>query len=82
MRYKLNDYFEFPFDLDMHKYSSAYLRDKSEASDSKYKLSGILVHSGSADAGHYYSFIKVGDKWFEFNDKHVSEFNIVNNIRN
>lgn len=59
-RSKLNDYFEFPFELDMHKYSASYLRNKKETSDSKYKLSGILVHSGSAESGHYYSFIKVG----------------------
>ena len=24
----------------------------------EYQLVGVLVHSGSADAGHYYSFIK------------------------
>lgn len=65
----------------MHKYSASYLRDKQEISDSKYRLSGVLVHSGSAESGHYYSFIKVGEKWYEFNDKYVSEFNIAN-IRN
>jgi hypothetical protein len=27
-RHKLNDYFEFPLDLDMHRYSGSYLRDK------------------------------------------------------
>lgn len=47
-RHKLNDYFEFPLELDMHRYSAAYLRDKEESSESKYKLTGILVHSGSA----------------------------------
>jgi ubiquitin C-terminal hydrolase len=24
----------------------------------KYKLSGVLVHSGTAESGHYYSFIR------------------------
>jgi ubiquitin C-terminal hydrolase len=24
----------------------------------KYRLVGVLIHSGSADAGHYYSYIK------------------------
>ncbi len=44
---------------------------------------GILVHSGSADSGHYYSFIKErtpddsrNDKWFRFDDTQVSPFNI------
>ena len=25
----------------------------------EYELSGILVHTGTADTGHYYSFIRV-----------------------
>ncbi len=43
-----------------------------------YELAGVVVHSGMANAGHYYSFIRVRDppgaegpnhgKWFEFND--------------
>ena len=39
-----------------------------------YKLRGIVVHEGIADAGHYISFISSGDKWLEFNDALVSEF--------
>lgn len=36
----------------------------------------MLVHSGSAEGGHYYSYIKewTSDKWFEFNDSSVKEF--------
>lgn len=35
------------------------------------------MHSGSADAGHYYSYIKERNtnKWLEFNDTCVKEFN-------
>jgi ubiquitin C-terminal hydrolase len=34
-----------------------------------YKLRGIVVHYGSAEAGHYYSYIKDEKKqWHEFND--------------
>ena len=34
------------------------------------------MHSGSAEGGHYYSYIKewTSDKWFEFNDSTVKEF--------
>ena len=45
-----------------------------------YRLSGVLVHSGYAEGGHYYSFIKdredteEGDKWYEFNDEMVKDF--------
>jgi len=44
----------------------------------EYELVGVLVHSGTADGGHYYSFIKERgtNKWFEFNDKTVREFEI------
>jgi ubiquitin C-terminal hydrolase len=37
---------------------------------SNYKLKGIVIHSGSANGGHYYSFIKNqnNDDWVEYND--------------
>ena len=42
----------------------------------KYKLKGTVVHYGTAEGGHYYSFIKERgtDKWFEFNDMNVREY--------
>ena len=37
--------------------------------DFEYKLVGILIHMGGAQAGHYISYIKhETDKWYEFND--------------
>jgi len=38
-----------------------------------------VIHTGTADAGHYYSYIKTKttnkeEKWLEFNDTTVSEF--------
>lgn len=47
----------------------------------EYELVGVLVHSGTADAGHYYSFIKergTQNRWLEFNDTHVREFDSKN----
>ena len=44
----------------------------------KYNLKGIVVHYGTADQGHYYSFIKDRENknsgWFEFNDVLVRDF--------
>ena len=56
---------------------------KKEDSYYEYELAGVLVHSGSADSGHYYSFIKERqqsnqNRWLEFNDTHVREFDIKN----
>lgn len=42
-----------------------------------YKLKGVVIHSGSADSGHYYSFIENKDgRWFEFNDEKVTPFDV------
>lgn len=47
-----------------------------------YKLRGVLVHSGEANGGHYYSFIrgqpdeKRQEGWFKFDDTDVSEWEI------
>ncbi|EDW39044.1 GL13871 [Drosophila persimilis] len=48
----------------------------------KYELVGVTVHTGTADGGHYYSFIKERTKnnfhplerWFLFNDAEVKPF--------
>lgn len=68
-RVKVNDYFEFPMVLNLEPYTKEGLSRK-ENSDQyippshplkyyEYQLSGILVHTGTADSGHYYSFIRV-----------------------
>ncbi|XP_041355094.1 ubiquitin carboxyl-terminal hydrolase 34-like isoform X3 [Gigantopelta aegis] len=48
----------------------------------EYELIGVTVHTGTADGGHYYSFIRDRlshtengqDKWFLFNDAEVKPF--------
>ena len=89
---KFNDYFAFPRDLDLEPYTVRGLakqneqiayeeEDMNDRSCSKYKLTGIVVHSGQASGGHYYSFIKHRDsvnntdtsQWYRFDDDEVSE---------
>lgn len=44
-----------------------------------YNLIGVVVHTGTAEGGHYYSFIRdrtsgQNDRWFLFNDAEVKPF--------
>ncbi|XP_078526269.1 ubiquitin carboxyl-terminal hydrolase 24 isoform X1 [Lissotriton helveticus] len=54
---------------------------KKVAPTENYELVGVIVHSGQAHAGHYYSFIKerrgcAKGKWYKFNDTVVEEFDL------
>lgn len=41
----------------------------------EYNLRGVVMHSGTAEYGHYYSYINIeDDKWLEFNDSSIREF--------
>lgn len=84
---KINDYLEFPMELDMRPYTSKALSvtctrgtsvsENDESEETLYDLVGVVVHSGSSDMGHYYSFIKDRNhekRWLEFNDETVRIF--------
>ena len=71
LKSKLNNYFEFPFELDMKE----YLIEENQEINTKYELTGITIHFGFSDYGHYYDLIKSPDgKWYKFNDNFVTEF--------
>lgn len=86
---KFNDYFEFPRDLDMEPYTVYGLArmegekvpdEEDSCIDQKtaYRLVGVVVHSGQASGGHYYSYIQHRPasglpKWYKFDDGDVSE---------
>ncbi|KAI1340566.1 ubiquitin carboxyl-terminal hydrolase [Xylariaceae sp. FL0016] len=77
-RSKINDYFSFPDTIDMQPYTIEHLSDPLGNTESDlFELVGILVHSGTAETGHYYSFIRErpsphsGTSWIEFNDEVV-----------
>lgn len=84
-RSKINDHFAFPSKIDMRPYTIDALTnpsppmDEAEAEDI-FELVGILVHSGTAESGHYYSYVRErptaseGQTWVEFNDDVVSEW--------
>ena len=71
---KINDYYEFPLELDMSKYMS---ENKNDPELNKYVLKSVVVHMGNCEGGHYYAFIKnKNDQWYEFNDTQVTPFDI------
>ncbi|CAD8154340.1 unnamed protein product [Paramecium pentaurelia] len=82
---KINERIEFPFELDLLPYSQQGLRQQENRANPQkeqdnpqeyyqYRLTGVVIHIGSADCGHYYSFIQDRNdfnKWYEFNDINV-----------
>lgn len=64
---------------EMHKIN---VEKENESENYEYDLVGVTVHTGTADGGHYYSFIKErdsdrksqSDRWFLFNDAEVKIF--------
>jgi ubiquitin carboxyl-terminal hydrolase 34 len=101
---KMNQHFEFPSILDLKDYSyhEVMRREKQEPVEDapilddcwEYKLVGVNVHSGSANAGHYWSYINTvrgkderddntwveteKDQWMEFNDSTVRDYKFDN----
>ena len=68
---KLNKYFEFPFQLNMKD----YMMENHTEECTEYDLTGIVIHNGEADFGHYYDLIKGSDNnWYKFNDENITEF--------
>ncbi|XP_063829213.1 probable ubiquitin carboxyl-terminal hydrolase FAF-X [Ostrinia nubilalis] len=87
---KFNDYFEFPRELDVEPYTAWGLAraegdetlwegGEEKTPETHYQLSGIVVHSGQASGGHYYSYVLLRDngsetgRWVKLDDGDVSE---------
>jgi ubiquitin carboxyl-terminal hydrolase 34 len=81
-RCKINDEFQFPEWIDMAPYTVDHLSQPDQPIDPDiFDLVGVLVHSGTAESGHYYSYIRerpssraAKDSWVQFNDSEVSVF--------
>ena len=81
-RCKINDEFQFPESIDMAPYTVDHLSQPDQPIDADiFELVGVLVHSGTAESGHYYSYIRerpssraAKDSWVQFNDSEVNVF--------
>lgn len=77
-REKVNDYFEFASELNMEPFTQEGLDGEKERKCRDYytyHLRGVVIHTGTAENGHYYSYIYNENKWIEFNDTWVSLVN-------
>ena len=75
---KINNYYEFPLELDMNKYTNEFIKYKNDKENNKYSLKSVIVHQGHSEGGHYYAFIKDNEsqEWYKFNDTKVNKFDI------
>jgi ubiquitin carboxyl-terminal hydrolase 34 len=80
-RRKIYDHFAFPETLDISPYKADYLSDPSQpCQEDLFDLVGVLVHTGTCENGHYYSYIRqrpsesTAPTWVEFNDSEVTLF--------
>jgi ubiquitin C-terminal hydrolase len=64
---KIYDNIHFPDYMNLNDYCEI------EQSNNFYKLINIVNHIGSSDGGHYYSFNKFEDQWYEFDDDDIRE---------
>lgn len=82
-RKKVYDYFEFPQAIDISAYHVDHLSDPSKPKEADmFDLVGVLVHTGTCEHGHYYSYIRerpcptgtTSQTWVEFDDSSVGSF--------
>ena len=83
---KLSDAVTIPLTLDLKEYMNQHSGSSEETKEQEwvYDLYAVLVHSGSAMGGHYFSYMRKVDggggdgdeqkrKWYNFNDATVTE---------
>ncbi|MDR1456474.1 MAG: hypothetical protein LBI34_00205 [Puniceicoccales bacterium] len=64
--HKDESYFSFPERIEMRQHTT-----NSSGLPCVLELNAVVAHSGTANGGHYISFVKRGDQWYECNDSRV-----------
>lgn len=73
---KVNDRFDFPETIDMSVYKRTHLEAPEQAHEpDDFQLVGVIVHQGSLNLGHYWSYVRVPNQlspgdgdWFYLED--------------
>ena len=66
VREKIDSFFSFPDEIDLSKITT------EQSGRQCYNLIGIVQHAGTAEAGHYISYIYNDHSWWVFNDTSAS----------
>ncbi|KAL9263281.1 Ubiquitin C-terminal hydrolase 22-like protein [Drosera capensis] len=91
MSKKVDRYLQFPFSLNMAPYlSSSILRarfgnrifsfdgDKQSGQEevaSEFELFAVITHSGKLNAGHYVTYLRLGNQWYKCDDAWITQVN-------
>lgn len=79
---KINSQYDFPEFLDFspflyhdecHEKPDRDETKKIKSAVSRYTLFSVIVHSGVVDEGHFYCYLRLGGKYYKFNDDQVYE---------
>lgn len=79
---KIGQFMEFPTSLNISKYKDSNQPEGAGGSSKgSYRLSAIVIHDGTSSVGHYTCIArpssKAQEKWILFNDRIVSQTNMV-----
>jgi ubiquitin C-terminal hydrolase len=70
-RKKINSVLDFPLELDLAAHCIPNVDFETQ-----YRLTGVILHSGSAMFGHCFSYVLRGDTWFECNDTRIRQITV------
>ncbi|KAK5137919.1 hypothetical protein LTR08_006688 [Meristemomyces frigidus] len=71
---KVNDRFEFPLQVDMARYERPHVEQPEQPVEPDvFELVGIIVHQGSLEYGHYWSYTRLAgsSRWVRLEDQNV-----------
>jgi ubiquitin C-terminal hydrolase len=62
---------QYPEHLQLGEFVDATI--PAQSTDTEYTLYAVVVHDGVATFGHYWIFMRHGEKWLKYNDSSVTE---------